>query len=182
MGISLADNLVLARLKNSEATDLYLAFWTGFAQGAEGKGDEASAAAQLLQEAWSILNPKQAKKYEQEKSGVATSSAEIGDNGTIDWQLMGLTLGLYRCVLPARAFFHSTVKIDWMFRSCPNPTVAERWVAANTMIRLQVLRESFADLTPVSGGQTDPDQSMSLLHLFGFRRLITSLQRPQSSS
>ncbi|KAG8925972.1 hypothetical protein FRC00_003420, partial [Tulasnella sp. 408] len=103
------------------------------------KGDEASAATQLLQEAWSILNPKPAKKYEQEKAGVATSSAEIGDNGTIDWQLMGLTLGLYR--------------------SCPNPTVAERWVAANTMIRLQVLRESFSDLTPVSGGQTDPDQT-----------------------
>ncbi|KAG9050635.1 hypothetical protein FS837_003735 [Tulasnella sp. UAMH 9824] len=139
MGISLAENIVLARLKNSEATDIYLAFWTGFTQGAEGKGDEASAATQLLQEAWSILNPKPAKKFEQEKAGVATSSAEIGDNATIDWQLMGLTLGLYR--------------------SCPNPTIAARWVAANTMIRLQVLRESFSDLTPVSGGQTDPDQT-----------------------
>lgn len=30
------------------------------------------------------------------------------------------------------------------------------------MIRLQVMRESFADLTPFSGGQTDPDQSESL--------------------
>ncbi|KAG8901955.1 hypothetical protein FRC01_009704, partial [Tulasnella sp. 417] len=139
MGVPLAENLVLARLRNYEATDIYLAFWTGFAQGAGDQGGEANAATQLLQETWSILNPKPAKKYEQEKSGVATSSAEIGDNGTIDWQLMGLALGLYR--------------------SCPNPTVAERWVAANTMIRLQVMRESFADLTGVSGGQTDPDQT-----------------------
>ncbi|KAG8972541.1 hypothetical protein FRC05_009774 [Tulasnella sp. 425] len=139
MGISLAENLVLARLRNSEATDIYLSFWTGFTQKAGDQDDEASAAAQLLQEAWSILNPKPAKKYEQEKAGVATSSAEIGDSGTIDWPLMGLTLGLYRF--------------------CPNPTVSERWVAANTMIRLQVMRESFADLTPISGGQTDPDQT-----------------------
>lgn len=100
MGISLAENLVLARLRNSEATDIYLSFWTGFTQKAGDQDDEASAAAQLLQEAWSILNPKPAKKYEQEKAGVATSSAEIGDSGTIDWPLMGLTLGLYRSVLP----------------------------------------------------------------------------------
>ncbi|KAG9018143.1 hypothetical protein FRB90_012106 [Tulasnella sp. 427] len=133
-GITFAENLVLSRLRSSEATDIYLAFWTG---GTGDGGDEADAAAQLLQETWSILYPKPAKKFEQERAGATIPSAEIGDNALIDLQLMGLTLGLYR--------------------SCPNPKVAERWVAANMVIRLQVLREALMDLTPVVTNQAQPD-------------------------
>ncbi|KAG8985953.1 hypothetical protein FRB90_004349 [Tulasnella sp. 427] len=88
-----AENLVLSRLRSSEATDIYLAFWTG-RSGDE--GDEANAAAQLLQETRSILYPKPAKKFEQERAAASMNSAEIGDNALVDLQVMGLTSGLYR--------------------------------------------------------------------------------------